>query len=77
MEDKCYLDSRHVVHCNYGSESDTPSFSSQVTVSLVSNDKFNDVCSSLQVVQPSLCSSISSNVGVSPQSLVAPDPRPF
>ena len=79
MEHNCYLDSRRVVHCSYGSESDTPSFSSQVKVSLVSNDKFNDVCSSLQVVQPStsLRSSISSSVGISPQSFVPLDPRLF
>ena len=73
----CYLDSRHVVHCNYGNESDTPSFSSQVNVSLVSNDKFNDVCSSQQVVKPSLRSSISSSVGISPQSFAPPDPCLF
>ena len=77
MDDKCYLDPRHVVHCNYGSESDTPLFPSQVNVSLVSNDKFNDVCSWLQVVQPSLRSSISSSMGVLPQSLVPQDPRLF
>ena len=73
----CYLDSRHVVHCNYGNDSDTPSFSSQVNVSLVSNVKFNDVCSSQQVVKPSLRSSISSSVGISPQSFAPPDPCLF
>ena len=72
-----YLDSRHVVYCSSGSESDTPSFSPQVKVSLVSNDKFDDVCSSLQGVKPSLSSSISSSVGISPQSFAPPDPCLF
>lgn len=49
VEDKYHLDSRlsEVVHSDYSSESPTPSLSSQVTVPLVINYNFNDVCSSL------------------------------
>ena len=75
VEDKCYLDSRlsEVVPSDYSSESNTPSPSSHVPVPLVIDDNFNDVCSSLQEVQPCFCSSISSSVGISSQSFVSPD----
>ena len=89
VEDKCYLDSRlsGVVHSDPGNESATPLPSSQVTVPLVPlcfiylhsfvplviNDNFNDVCSSLHVVQPS----ISSSLGISSQTFVTPDALPF
>ena len=74
MEDKYYLDSRlsEVVCSDCSSESDTPLASSQVTIPLVINDNFNDVCSSLQVVQPCFSSRISSSVGISCQSFVSP-----
>ena len=62
-----------VVRSDCSSESDTPLASSQVTVSLVINDNFNDVCSSLQVVQPCFSSSTSSTVGTPSQSFVSPD----
>ena len=79
MEDKCYLDSRlsGVVHSDPGSASATPLPSSQVTVPLVIDDNFTDVCSSLHVVQPSISSSLSSRLGISSQSFVTPDALPF
>lgn len=89
VEDKCYLDSRlsGVVHSDPGSESATPLPSSQVTVPLVPlcfiylhsfiplviDDNFNDACSSLHVVQPS----ISSSLDISSQSFVTPHALPF
>ena len=79
MEDKCYLDSRlsEVVRSDCSSESGTPLASSQVTVSLVINDNFNDVCSSLQVEQPCFSSRTSSSMGTPSQSFVSPDVHLF
>ena len=79
MEDKCYLDSRlsRVVHSDPGSESATPLPSSQVTVPLVIDDNFTNVCSSLRVVQPSISSSLSSSLGISSQSFATPDALQF
>ena len=75
VEDKCYLDSRlsEVVHSDYGSESATPSLSSQVTAPLVINESFHDVCLPLQVVQPCFSPSISSSLGISSTSFVSQD----
>ena len=59
------------------SECPSPWLSLQVTVPLVINDNFNDVCSLLQEVKSCFSSSISSSVGISSQLFVSPDTPPF
>ena len=66
-----------MIHSDPGSESATPLPSSQVTVPLVIDDNFTDVCSSLHAVQPSISSSSSSSLGISSQSFVTPGALPF
>lgn len=79
MGDKCFLHSRlgKVVHSDYSSECPSLWLSLQVTVPLVINDNFNDVCSLLQEVKSCFSSSISSSVGISSQLFVSPDTPPF
>lgn len=77
--DKCFLHSRlsKVVHSDYSSECPSLWLSLQVTVPLVINDNFNDVCSLLQEVKSCFSSSIRSSVGISSQLFVSPDTPPF
>lgn len=66
-----------MVHSDYSSECPSLWLSLQVTVPLVINDNFNDVCSLLQEVKSCFSSSISSSVGISSQLFVSPDTPPF